>query len=232
MAGTLVYADNPGSIPATYSLPADSGVRLESVSALFNGSGASGDFYPCLSVYSQDNKLIGRYFPGTALSAGDVAEVTFATFLGSSGASSSVSFSREGWFKNNIAVASGDSEHFDFAGAFTEGDDLFDDHGGADYPTVREPGMYWIGAFCQLDSAAEAGATGSVLITIGPDISGSFAWPRIDPVQTYPLDWSSSSGSLGATWYLGAGWQINCTVFNEASVSKNFDVQVWAQRVA
>lgn len=78
----LVYSDAPGSVPATYTLPPGFDVLLHSVSAQFNGSGAGGTFYPCLSVYSQDDKLIGRFFPAQALAAGDSAEVTFAPFLG------------------------------------------------------------------------------------------------------------------------------------------------------
>lgn len=76
----LVYSDRPGSIPASYQLPAGFDMQLESVSATFNGAGASGTFYACLAVYSQDGKLIGRYFPAQTFAAGDSGEVTWSPF--------------------------------------------------------------------------------------------------------------------------------------------------------
>lgn len=80
-APSLIYNDRPGAIPATYRFPPGLDARLSSVSAVFDGTGAGGDFLACLSVFSQDDKLIGRFFPGSAVAAGDVAEVTFAPFL-------------------------------------------------------------------------------------------------------------------------------------------------------
>lgn len=80
-APDLIYNDRPGAIPANYRFPPGLDARLSSVSAVFDGTGASGDFLACLSVYSQDNKLVGRFFPGSPVAAGDVAEVTFAPFL-------------------------------------------------------------------------------------------------------------------------------------------------------
>lgn len=80
-APSLIYNDSPGAIPATYKFPPALDARLSSVSAVFDGSGAGGAFLACLSVYSQDGKLIGRFFPGSSVAAGDTAEVTFAPFL-------------------------------------------------------------------------------------------------------------------------------------------------------
>lgn len=83
----LIYTDAPGTLPARYVFGPGLSARLSSVSAVFNGAGAGGDFLACLSVYSQDGKLIGRFFPGSAVTAGDVAEVTFAPFLAADDAS-------------------------------------------------------------------------------------------------------------------------------------------------
>lgn len=86
-APDLIYNDRPGALPATYRFPPGLDARLSSVSAVFDGTGAGADFLACLSVYSQDGKLIGRFFPGSAVAAGDVAEVTFAPFLSGDAAS-------------------------------------------------------------------------------------------------------------------------------------------------
>lgn len=109
----LVYSDSPGELPARYRLPPGFDISLHSVSAMFDGSGASDDFYPCLSVYSQDNKLIGRFFPAQVLATGDRAEVTFAPFL-RGGAVSDEGFIRYdfentgGWL--HITTTTADSE--------------------------------------------------------------------------------------------------------------------------
>lgn len=76
----LVYTDSPGALPAEYALLSGRDLKLTSSSAVFDGSGASDEFYPCLAVYSQDGKLIGRFFPGQSLEPGDQAEVTFGPF--------------------------------------------------------------------------------------------------------------------------------------------------------
>lgn len=55
-------------------------MQLVSVSAQYDGAGASGTFLPCLSILSQDSKLIGRYFPSQSLAVGDSGEVTYGPF--------------------------------------------------------------------------------------------------------------------------------------------------------
>jgi hypothetical protein len=77
----LVFQGSPGNAPQTYQLPPGFSMDLTSVSATFDGAAASAAFLPCLSIYSQDDKLIGRFFPPGGMRAGDSGEVTFATFL-------------------------------------------------------------------------------------------------------------------------------------------------------
>lgn len=77
----LIYSDLPGALPADYRIAPSESVRLSSVSARFDGAGALDAFRPCLSVLSQDGKLIGRFFPSQVMSPGDSGEVTFGPFL-------------------------------------------------------------------------------------------------------------------------------------------------------
>lgn len=74
----LIYTDNPGSVPATYQLPPGLPFAIAAVSATFNGASSSGTFLACLSVFSQDGKLIGRFFPAQPFVVGDSGEVTYA----------------------------------------------------------------------------------------------------------------------------------------------------------
>jgi hypothetical protein len=76
----LIYTDNPGAIPATFPLPAGLDLVLQSVVARWNGAGAAAAFKPCLSVYTQDDRLVGRFFPATEPAVGDTAVVTYAPF--------------------------------------------------------------------------------------------------------------------------------------------------------
>lgn len=50
--------------------------------AEWDGSGASGDFLPCLAIYSDARIRLGRVFPGATVAAGDSAVVTYAPFPG------------------------------------------------------------------------------------------------------------------------------------------------------
>lgn len=76
-----IYTDNPGGIPATFALPPGLDLVIQSIVARWNGAAAAGSFKPCLSVYSQDDRLVGRFFPNTDLDTGDTAVVTYAPFL-------------------------------------------------------------------------------------------------------------------------------------------------------
>jgi hypothetical protein len=75
----------PGNHPApyTFSVAASLEVQPYTAHAIFDGTNASGDFRPCLTFYSADGVRLGRYFPATVVTAGDVAEVTYTPPFGS-----------------------------------------------------------------------------------------------------------------------------------------------------
>lgn len=77
-APSVIYDDNPGGLPATYTLPPNLDQTIEAVSVEVNANGAARAFLLCLSVYTQDNKLVGRFFPAQPFQPGDTGEVTFA----------------------------------------------------------------------------------------------------------------------------------------------------------
>ena len=77
----LIYSDNPGSLPAEYTLPPGLDLELASVVARFNGSGASGSFIPTLEVLSSDDRVMARVRTDQVFAVGDTGVVTFAPFL-------------------------------------------------------------------------------------------------------------------------------------------------------
>ena len=76
----LVYTDDPGSLPATYTLPPNLEIELASVVARINGASAAAEFIPVLEILSQDDKLIARVRPEQVFAAGDTGVVTYAPF--------------------------------------------------------------------------------------------------------------------------------------------------------
>lgn len=77
----LIFTDNPGELPATYTVPSNSDFQLSSVFARFDGNNAFSDFVPTLDLLSQSGQLMARVAVTQTLVAGDLARVTWAPFL-------------------------------------------------------------------------------------------------------------------------------------------------------
>lgn len=76
----LIADTGPDPSPSGYTLPAAQAFRLQSVNATFDGSGAAGDYLPCLSLYAQSGELLTRTFPAEVVDQGDSAEVSYVPF--------------------------------------------------------------------------------------------------------------------------------------------------------
>src|SRR5690349_21066359 len=76
-----ITRDGPYAAPYSYRLAAGEAWEALTISAVFDGTAASGAFYPCCSIYTQDGKLLSRDFPATSVAAGASAEVTYHHFL-------------------------------------------------------------------------------------------------------------------------------------------------------
>jgi hypothetical protein len=83
----VTYDEGGGGCPHTVALAPAQNVRVYSVAVKWDGSGAGGSFHPCLSIYSQDGKLLSRTRPEQVFAAGDSGVVTYAPFLYLPGAS-------------------------------------------------------------------------------------------------------------------------------------------------
>lgn len=78
MAASLIYQELGGDAPATYVVPATLEMSLLSVSVQLDGDDSASRYVPCLALYSQDNRLIGRWIAPEAVPDGDNASVTFS----------------------------------------------------------------------------------------------------------------------------------------------------------
>jgi hypothetical protein len=84
------WSENPpGPAPYTYQLPASLEVMPYTSTAVFDGTGAGGDFVPTLSIYSQTGALLARVFPAATVKAGDTATVTWVPPFGSAASQAS-----------------------------------------------------------------------------------------------------------------------------------------------
>jgi hypothetical protein len=99
VANPPVLIAEPGSFSdtATYTVPGSQLIQPTSVSAVFDGSSATGSFRPTLSYYAQSGELIARTFAEDTVAAGDTAETTFAPFLRKQAASVSGSAGSYAW---------------------------------------------------------------------------------------------------------------------------------------
>ena len=75
----LIFTENPGSLPASYT--ADTDIGIQSILARIDGSGAAGNFLPTISIYSQDGKLIARVPSDITYAPGDTGVVSWTPFL-------------------------------------------------------------------------------------------------------------------------------------------------------
>lgn len=76
-------AADPVDAPRSFTVPGNAPYSLTSVKATFDGSGAGGDFYAALSVYTQDGKLASRFGVEETVTSGDTALKTFSPFSSS-----------------------------------------------------------------------------------------------------------------------------------------------------
>lgn len=82
----LIYTDVPGSLPADYVIPPNLDLDLSSVFAKVNGASASASFLPCLTLLSQDGKVIARVKQDDTYAVGDTGDATWSPFLRTSAA--------------------------------------------------------------------------------------------------------------------------------------------------
>lgn len=77
--------------PVGITVPASLEIRPDTATAVFDGTGASGDFLACLTFIDPDGNRLCRMFNPTPVTAGDVAEVTYIPPFGAAASGSTTS---------------------------------------------------------------------------------------------------------------------------------------------
>jgi hypothetical protein len=83
---TINVAQAAVNAPAVYTVPSSTSVEPLAAFARYDGTAAGSAFLPALTFYSTAGLILARVFPDTQVAAGGTADVTFAPFLGSTGA--------------------------------------------------------------------------------------------------------------------------------------------------
>lgn len=95
MATQITAGPQPTAAPLSLANTSLEPITPLSISATFDGSGAGADFMPCVSFYTTDGRLIGRFQGEATVTAGDTAQETFAPFLSKRGSGAGIQFDKD-----------------------------------------------------------------------------------------------------------------------------------------
>jgi len=88
---TIRPTQAPEPAPFAYTVGTAEGLTPEAVFVEWDGSGAGGDFLPCVSYYDNDGNLLDRAFPDSGpVTAGDTAQVSYRPFKRGGGGGASL----------------------------------------------------------------------------------------------------------------------------------------------
>lgn len=154
---TPITRDGPEAAPYAYVLASSEEFTPQAISAVFDGSGAGGDFLPCCSVYTQNGQLVSRDFPST-VTAGDSAEVTYHPFLRAATSAPAPSATRLPW-----CLAEGDlptdgslPSYFTFD---TKDSSVYQLDGGSSHVQIIGAGLFIVTVSASIETNAFGAAT-------------------------------------------------------------------------
>jgi hypothetical protein len=208
----LFGAPGTHTAPFTYTVPGSGEVAPYTATATFDGTGSSGVFVPCLSMYSQDGVLLARLpLTVSTIAQGGSAEVTWAPFLGT-GTGAKPSAAGLGFQKGGVLV--GTEPIVDFIDSTSSTFALVDD-------TVNTR------------VTVTATATGSVAFTFGDGSDGALHYDGtttilgmapVGGVYTLTRDINATSIIVDAAATIKpSGWRIFATgtLSNAGSINAN-----------
>lgn len=91
MADIAIRASATAAVPRDYTIPGAQEILPKAVSASFDGTGAAGQFFPCLQVLDPGGNVMFTAVSQTILSPGASADVSWFPGLGATGQSASAS---------------------------------------------------------------------------------------------------------------------------------------------
>ncbi len=209
----LIFADNPGDLPANYTLPPNSDFAVNSVVARIDGSAAAGSFVACLSIFSQDGHLMARVPTDQVFAPGDTGVVTYAPFLRKTAAAAAAgSLNALRCWTSNMAltIASGNDGRasYDNISAFDSTVFGFTNSGGRTVRVIYKKAG-WYSAFAQVvPSAFAAGSVNMHFLYVGDTLSGATVatesalvglhvgpYPTISITRYFPDEFDSLPGT-------------------------------------
>lgn len=147
----IVVHTAPQNAPVEFTINGTGDLTLRTAKAIFDGSGAGGDFIPCFAIYTPDGKLLSRTKCEQTVTAGDEAVVTFWPFRKSasvtpppSGATLPVAAVYSGFKSQSYAPPGGDQVPFNSSAIKNDPGGVFSVSGAAQalLITVHAAGEY------------------------------------------------------------------------------------------
>ena len=243
------WSENPpGDAPYTYQVPASLEVQPYTSTATYDGTGASGDFVPTLSLYSQSGGLLARVFPAVTVSQGDSATVTYLPPFGSAASSPAPSASgikfdttpQEGhWltetFKGSDTPISGQgADSYGGAGVFSDWADTDDNQTlmlvSATASNPATGGVVALSAYAENDSAsgtvsASAFTADAVCATAGSQVRSVIASAFGDTGSGRVVGFSTNLGGIVPHGKYAVGLETDaCIVFLNAEPIANVPI--------
>lgn len=167
MAGQI-FEEGPLAVPALYTVPGNQTISPLSITATLDGSGASGAFLACVSIYSQTGALIARVPTSQSIAAGDSSEVTWAPFLR---------------VASTAPAPTGTSLPWGLA--------------AVDALSVASGASFTIVDFATSGASQAFGSSGDGVVTLG-DVGGGTTGMILNQAAVYLVSWHVSASNNGA----------------------------------
>lgn len=150
-ATTQISGLGTKAAPLNYTVPSSQVIALNGVFASFDGTGAGGDFQPCVTIISDSGHIVAKC-PGSTVTAGDSADVTFAPFLEAPAAAASSVTRYTGVYNgNSVTIADNSSDDLTWDN-YTGGDAVLN-IGNPIQPQVTKTGnwTFYVQVRCDTD---------------------------------------------------------------------------------
>jgi hypothetical protein len=222
----IIEGFDGGAAPSSYQLATGQVIEVLAARALFDGTGASGDFVPQVSMFAQDGRKLGSFPAPETVTAGAIAGCTFfPTAPPSSGGGGKIAQGFEDFSSlAPIHVLAGDRGTFSWA--HFAGDSLFD-LTTPTQPAAIAAGIYEVTMGVAWPAGYGASTAMFVRLTVGDGLANQWSdTPQFvrgsDGTLLIPL--TPITPPLVGTCYLPAGGVITAQVSNGMAVPLDFSM--------
>jgi hypothetical protein len=215
--------DGPAT-PSTYRLSDAQVLEVLAARAVFDGTGAAGDFVPQVSMFAQDGRKLGSFPAPETVTAGSVAGCTFfPTAPPSSGGGGKVSQAFEDFTSLGAVTVAGGASGF-LTWAHFAGNTLFDLTDPA-HPAAIAAGIYEVVVGVVWPLAYGTATTMYVRLTVGDGLANQWSATPVfvrgsDGVIVSPP--TAYTPPMTAVCYLPVGGVITVQVYNGMATPRDF----------